>query len=491
MKTNTELFDLIKSLSSSEKRYFKLNASVQKGVTKYLKLFDLIDSQKIYNEKALKSFKGNEDLKKNFNFTKNYLAKLIFKSLLNYKNEKSTDAKLFNMLQRCRILFQKALFRQHFKTVKAGKAIAEKCERFGFLLEFIEMERQLTRKEELLSNDIQKLFEYELKVLEKIREINFYKKSISSLLRIYRSTGIIRSEDDEKDLNETLSVIENRKVNTSMSVTSAERILYAQSIAHELKGDLELSYSVCVKRFKLISLNRNIFDESLYDKYRDSLLSVINSASRCSNFSVSEKHLKILKESSKNLEIDEIDININNLNLNLLKILNGKIISGKKEVLILAEKYLNIYRNKLTINTYNLIVYRLSSSYFFDKNYHEALRILNVYSTVQYSGLSPFLEPYLKMLNILIHYELDNYKLLKYMLPSAKKYLKSRKAFHKTEISVLNFISKMISTKNSNTDKLKSGLLNDFNNIRNDKYEKNAEYYFNYSKWIKNLLLNK
>ncbi|HAY35273.1 MAG TPA: hypothetical protein PK536_05545, partial [Ignavibacteria bacterium] len=124
MKTNTELFDLIKSLSPSEKRYFKLNASVQKGNTKYLKLFDLIDSQKTYNEKALKSIKGNEDLRKNFNFTKSYLSKLIFKSLLNYKNEKSTDAKLFNMLQRCRILFQKALFRQYFKTVKAGKSLA-------------------------------------------------------------------------------------------------------------------------------------------------------------------------------------------------------------------------------------------------------------------------------------------------------------------------------------------------------------------------------
>ncbi|MBK8982617.1 MAG: hypothetical protein IPM38_09935 [Ignavibacteria bacterium] len=489
MKTNTELFDLIKSLSSSEKRYFKLNASVQKSITKYLKLFDLIDSQKIYNEKALKSFKGNEDLKKNFNFTKNYLAKLIFKSLLNYKNEKSTDAKLFNMLQRCRILFQKALFRQYFKTVKAGKLLAEKCERFGFLLEFVEMERQLVKKEELFSNDIQKLFEYELNVLKKIREINVYKKSIASLLRFYRNTGLIRSEDDEKELNEIFTEFGNINMNDRMTVTAAERVLYAQCLALELKGDLESSYSVCVKRFKLISLYRNIFNESLYDKYRDSLLSVINSAAFCSNFAVSEKHMKILKESSKKLEIDDIDINITGIHIKLLKILNGINISDKKKTMILAEKYLNIYKNKLTIDTYNLIVYRLSSSYFFEKNYQEALRILNVYSTVKYSGLSPFLEPYLKMLNILIHYELNNYKLLKYMLPSAKKYLKSRKAFHKTEISVLSFISKMISTKNRNdTDKLNSGLLYDLENFRNDKYEKNTEYYFNYCRWIKNHL---
>lgn len=487
MKTNTELFDLIKSLSPSEKRYFKLNASVQKGNTKYLKLFDLIDSQKTYNEKALKSIKGNEDLRKNFNFTKSYLSKLIFKSLLNYKNEKSTDAKLFNMLQRCRILFQKALFRQYFKTVKAGKSLAEKCERFGFLLEFIEMERQLVKKEEIFSNDIRKLFESEFKVLEKIREINFFKKSIASLLKIQRNTGLIRSEDEEKELFKILSEFENRISNDGVTVTAIERKLFAQSLAFEIKGDIESSYSVSLKRFKLIFLNRNIFDESLYDKYRDALLSVINSAAICGKYGAAESHMKILKESSNRTEIDEIDININILNLNLLKILSGKNVSGKKDNLILAEKYLNIYKNKITINTYNLIIYRLSSAYFFDKNYREALRILNEYSTVRYSGLSPFLEPYIKMLLILIHYELKNYKLLKYMIPSAKKYLKSRNSYHETEKSVLNFISKMISTKNRKyTANYISGLLYELDKLSGDKYEKNAEFFFNYNRWVKN-----
>jgi len=43
MKPSTELFDLIKSLSKSEKRFFKLSSSLQTGDKNYLKIFDAID----------------------------------------------------------------------------------------------------------------------------------------------------------------------------------------------------------------------------------------------------------------------------------------------------------------------------------------------------------------------------------------------------------------------------------------------------------------
>ena len=38
MKPTNELFELIRSLNGSEKRYFKINASKQKGNKNYIKL---------------------------------------------------------------------------------------------------------------------------------------------------------------------------------------------------------------------------------------------------------------------------------------------------------------------------------------------------------------------------------------------------------------------------------------------------------------------
>ncbi|HQY19564.1 MAG TPA: hypothetical protein PLX80_01820 [Ignavibacteria bacterium] len=492
MNTNTELFDLIKSLTSSEKRYFTLNASVQKGNKKYLKLFDLIDSQRSNDEKTLRSLKGKEDITKNFNFTKNYLTKLIFKSLLNYKNEKSTDAKLFNMLQRCRILFDKALFRQYFKTVKAGKQLAEKNERFSFLIEFMEIERQLTKKEELSGVNIEEVFDDELKILNKIRDINNYKKTVSLLFRFYRTKGMVRSEQNEKDLdecmNDLLIVSETVSDGMGMSVTAKERYLFAMSMAEEIKGNFDASYNYSTKRFKLISNNINVFDESLFDSYKDSVLSAVYSASISRKFAKAEKHLDSLKINSGKTEINDLNIMLSELHYNLLRVLNGKVNKNKNTILAETEKFLKRNKNKITINTFNLIVYRLSAIDFFEKNYNECLRIFGEYSLEKNSGLSPFIEPYARMLLILIHFEMKDHKLLQYMIPSAKKYLRSRNALHKTEDTVLNFISKMSKqNKNTNQKTLLSELTNDLIRFKKDKYEKNAFEYFDYLRWIKNI----
>ena len=54
MKPSTELFQLIKSLSKSEKRYFKLTSSLQSGDKNYMKLFDAIELQDSYDEQEIK-----------------------------------------------------------------------------------------------------------------------------------------------------------------------------------------------------------------------------------------------------------------------------------------------------------------------------------------------------------------------------------------------------------------------------------------------------
>ena len=56
MKASGDLFTLIKSLTQTEKRYFKLFSSLQKGDKNYVKLFDAIDRQKTYKHMLYKAF---------------------------------------------------------------------------------------------------------------------------------------------------------------------------------------------------------------------------------------------------------------------------------------------------------------------------------------------------------------------------------------------------------------------------------------------------
>ncbi|MBP9192240.1 MAG: hypothetical protein KBF96_06795, partial [Ignavibacteria bacterium] len=65
MKPSRELFDLIKSMSGSEKRYFKLNVSLQKGSKNYLKLFSAIERQNTFDEIDLRKLIKDEKIVKN------------------------------------------------------------------------------------------------------------------------------------------------------------------------------------------------------------------------------------------------------------------------------------------------------------------------------------------------------------------------------------------------------------------------------------------
>lgn len=79
MRQSDDLFRLVKSMSKSEKRYFKLFASMQGKNKKYLLLFDAIDRQGVYNESALKEELKQEKFVRQLAVTKGYLYNLILK----------------------------------------------------------------------------------------------------------------------------------------------------------------------------------------------------------------------------------------------------------------------------------------------------------------------------------------------------------------------------------------------------------------------------
>lgn len=92
MKPSNELFNLIKSLTKSEKRFFKLSSSIQSGEKNYFKLFDYIDDQSEYDEAKLKEHFKTERFIKHLPSEKNHLYKLILKSLRQFHGDQNASS---------------------------------------------------------------------------------------------------------------------------------------------------------------------------------------------------------------------------------------------------------------------------------------------------------------------------------------------------------------------------------------------------------------
>ena len=123
MKPSNELFNLIQSLSKSEKRFFKLSSSLQDGDKNYLKLFDYIEKQKKYDEAELKNYFQKEKFIKHLPSEKNHLYKLILKSLRGFHSDNSISSILKQELKNIEILYSKALYKECVKILKRSKRL--------------------------------------------------------------------------------------------------------------------------------------------------------------------------------------------------------------------------------------------------------------------------------------------------------------------------------------------------------------------------------
>jgi hypothetical protein len=132
MAVNNDLFDLIKSLSKSEKRYFRMLSSLNSrgGSNKYMQLFDLIDAQDSYDEQQTRAAFAKKFSARHFSESKYYLYNAILRALHLYDAEGSVDVQIVTALHQAMILYQRNLFRQSEKILARAREQAIENERW-------------------------------------------------------------------------------------------------------------------------------------------------------------------------------------------------------------------------------------------------------------------------------------------------------------------------------------------------------------------------
>ena len=122
------LFRLIKSLTKSEKRQFKLyvNRLGNNSNSKYLSLFNLIDKMKIYNE--LEISRANVVKKDQLSNVKAHLHKQILISLRLSISSNSKRLQLREQLDYVYILYNKGLYDQSLQMLYRVKSLALKLD---------------------------------------------------------------------------------------------------------------------------------------------------------------------------------------------------------------------------------------------------------------------------------------------------------------------------------------------------------------------------
>ena len=124
-KASDDLFRLIKSLTKSEKGFFKKFAARNSsgGKSNYINLFDAIESIESYDDETLKKKLQDQPFVNQIPVYKVYLFNLILKALQQYGTYENTDTKISDMVAGARILVKKQMPKEAQKILKKAKEI--------------------------------------------------------------------------------------------------------------------------------------------------------------------------------------------------------------------------------------------------------------------------------------------------------------------------------------------------------------------------------
>lgn len=492
MKPSRELFDLIKSLSKSEKRFFKLSSSLQSGEKNYLKIFDAIDRQSEYNEDSVKEqFKG-EVFVKHFPSEKNHLYKLILKSLRAYHADSTVSSILKQEAKNIEILYKKALFKECNKFLSRAKKTAIIHEKFYYWFELLNWEKLLLEEAYEageFTRDIDELIFEEQEVIDKLRNLAAYHVLYSKINFVFRSGGHVRSEEDRAVVQEISNHPLIKEKNTALSHRAATICFYIQGFCAMAKRDISKSYKHFLRVKEILDENPKI-KKDLPRRYIRTLNQILLNLIDLGRSEESLEMIKTMRKLKKDSAFSSMDIQVlifRSTYQGELKLYqsNGdfdRALPKIDEVL----KGLASFENKVSKEQQIIFNYSIAYTYFGAKEFSKALFWNNKVLNDNEPNLRQDIYSYARLFNLVLHYELGNFDLMEYILKSTLRYLNKRQRDYDTEVLILGHMRKIART---HPDKDIKPLFEAFEedlmaNVNLDTDKALLEY-FDYLSWVR------
>jgi hypothetical protein len=483
-----DLFQLIKTLSKQEKRYFKLYASrhVIGEQNNYLLLFDEIDKQAEYDEVKIKKKFAKQAFARQLHVIKNYLNTLIMRSLRNFHANDSDD-KFHDLLRDAQILYDKGLHHQSRKVLNTAKKFATDNEQFLQLLEIQKWEHNIIHQ----NNDVGKLEKYvneevgrEFEVLEKYKNLLSFKLLNDKFFIHYWKVGIARNQLEKEKLGKLLEPDLYKDEENAKSFEAKFYYYNALFTYNFCTGNLQECYDTMNHLVLLIeSIDPKI------KRYAAKYISTLN------NLYVVQKEIGANREALETLrKLREVPVKSETLKAEVfmrsyileldLYISTGEFRKATSNLPQIEEDFRR-FQDMIEKQSRLAFFYNFSYIYFGAGDFEKALAWNNLLLNDSDLSMREDIHCFARILNLLIHYELGNDQLLEYIVTSTYRFLYKRKRLFKVETVMLNFIKKYpnwVAQK-----EILAGfkeLLKDLQKLSQDDYEKRAFDYFDFISWL-------
>jgi hypothetical protein len=196
------LFVLVKSLSKSEKRQFRLYVGRMDSNedSKFLSLFQVLDKMNRYDEKVI--LEKGIVTKQQLSNLKAHLYKQILISLRMNPMHKNIRIQIREQLDFATILYQKGLYKQSLKVLEKAKLLALKNEEKYSAYDIVELEKVI--ESQYITRSLSNRAETLIAEAEQLRIQNNLSTRLSNLsLQLYErliKAGYAKSDDEFREI---------------------------------------------------------------------------------------------------------------------------------------------------------------------------------------------------------------------------------------------------------------------------------------------------
>ncbi len=490
MKTSsTFLYDLIHTLTKSEKRYVKVQAGT--GEKDYIQLMDALIAQKTFNEEQLIKDHRGANFLKHLSVNKQYLYELLLRSLTNFGQKKQED-KVFKKIAAANVLIEKGLFRAAGRELRKGEKIVEQYELFELQILLGSIEKKLFSRQQTKVKDdsaIHRLFSVEANSLEQLKNTNEYWYLVRQIAHFQMRFQKSQTEEQKEHLN---NLIQNPKLQNFSLATNFKSKLYfyqANATYQFMLGHVKRAYEMNKQFLDLLEAKPH-FLRLFAERYIATLNNLLIDSLVIGKYDILQEGIDRLVMIPKRPEFRSIkNIESRVFRQRYLLLINWslsqqdfeKAVEWVPEIEAGLEQFGKKIEKHHRITFYYLIAYIL----FQNGDYNQALKWNNHIINDSKEDVVKEIFYFARILNLLIHYELKNYSLLESLLLSTPKFLRARRAIYATEKTLFRFLRKQINSINKSEKRL---LLNDFKNeinqLAQSPGEKRVFNYLDLRLWI-------
>ena len=258
------LYDLVKSMTISEKVYFrrisKTHASNENK--NYLKIYNVIEKAKNYHETTLSDhFKGTS-IEKYLSSEVNYLKEKILICLFNFSMNKTKRNQIQKGIILVESLASKGFQKDALKKLKFIKKKAIRQEEFTWILRLIELEEILIFKEGILGyrENLEELNKQRSEVINIIQNLNHYHILRQEIRELQFSKKLVLGEMlDIKDVYSN-PLIEDSS--NCLSLKAKEHWYYIHVLLSYLNREFRSGLKLSSEYVEFIYQNKHMFDKN-------------------------------------------------------------------------------------------------------------------------------------------------------------------------------------------------------------------------------------